>query len=109
MPHVSASAEFVRLTAHLLAFDRDSELHLLEGLPKEWLKPGAVTRLKGMQTLFGPLTMELRVAETGNHARLSVQPLPAKGGCSRLVVHVPAGGTRELSPVQIQDLSLEWK
>ncbi|MHB8861196.1 MAG: hypothetical protein ACYC6N_02245 [Pirellulaceae bacterium] len=31
MPHVSAAAEFIRLTGHLLAFDRDDELHLLEG------------------------------------------------------------------------------
>lgn len=109
MPHVSAAAEFVRLTAHLLAFDRDSELHLLEGLPKEWLKPGAVIRIKGMQTPFGPLTVELRVTEKGDRARLSVQPLPAKGECNRLVVHLPGGGIRESNPTEVQELSLEWK
>ena len=33
MPHNWASAEFIRLTVHLLALDRGDELHLLEGLP----------------------------------------------------------------------------
>jgi hypothetical protein len=109
MPHVSAAAEFVRLTAHLLAFDRDSELHLLEGLPKEWLKPGAVIRLNGMRTPFGPLTMDLKVTEEGKHGRLCVQPSFARDACSRLVVHLPGGITREISSVQAQHLSLEWK
>jgi hypothetical protein len=109
MPHVSAAAEFIRLTAHLLAFDRGSELHLLEGLPGEWFRPGAVTRLNGLETPFGPLSMQLKVAETGNRAHLSVQPLPAAGACTRLVVHLPGGGTKELSPVKSQDLDLEWK
>jgi hypothetical protein len=109
MPHVSAAAEFIRLAAHLLAFDRDSELHLLEGLPREWLKPGAVTGLQGVQTPFGPLTMQFSVDGSGKHARLRVQPLPAQGGCNRLVVHVPGGGVQELSPRQGQDVSLEWK
>ena len=33
MPHNWASAEFIRLTVHLLALDRGDELHLLEGMP----------------------------------------------------------------------------
>ena len=33
MPHNWASAEFIRLTVHLLELDRGDELHLLEGLP----------------------------------------------------------------------------
>jgi hypothetical protein len=109
MPHVSAAAEFIRLTAHVLAFDRDRELHLLEGLPREWLRPGAVVGLKGLRTPFGPLTMELRASQSGDRARLTLQPLCAEGGCTRLVVHVPGGGTREFDPSQLHDLSLEWK
>ena len=34
MPHVSASAEFIRLAGHLLAFDRGAELHLFEACPR---------------------------------------------------------------------------
>ena len=54
MPHNWASAEFIRLTVHLLELDRGDELHLLEGLPREWLRPGMVTRLNGVATPFGP-------------------------------------------------------
>jgi hypothetical protein len=86
MPHVSASAEFIRLTGHLLAFDRDDELHLLEGMPSVWAKPGMTTRVKKMGTPFGPLTMELTVADDGKTARLHVEPL-SDSSCSRLVVH----------------------
>jgi hypothetical protein len=49
MPHNWASAEFIRLVIHLLALDRGDQLHLLEGLPPEWLGPGMVTRLNGVR------------------------------------------------------------
>ena len=65
MPHNWASAEFIRLTTHLLALDHGDELHLLEGLPPEWTRPGMVTRLNGILTPFGPLHLELRIADDG--------------------------------------------
>jgi hypothetical protein len=86
MPHNWASAEFVRLAVHLLAIDRGSELHLLQGLPTAWTRPGMVTRLDGVATPFGPLHMTLAVDEDGRSARLTVEPLPA-GDCRRIVVH----------------------
>jgi len=104
MPHNWASAEFVRLTLHLLALDRGDDLHLLEGLPHQWLRPGAVTRLNGVVTPFGPLTMELNVARDGGRARLTVQPLRAERGCKRIVVHLPGGGTKELAPAKANKL-----
>ena len=55
MPHNWASAEFIRLATHLLELDRGDELHLLEGMPAQWLKAGMVTRLNGVLTPFGPL------------------------------------------------------
>ena len=61
MPHNWASAEFVRLTAHLLELDRGEELHLLEGMPAQWLKAGMATRLNGVLTPFGPLHMAVQV------------------------------------------------
>ena len=86
MPHNWASAEFIRLAVHLLAIDRGRELHLLEGLPRAWTRPGMVTRLRGVATPFGPLHMTLAVDEAGESARLTVDPLPA-GDCRRIVVH----------------------
>jgi arylsulfatase A-like enzyme len=98
MPHNWASAEFIRLTTHLIELDRGDDLHLFEGLPPEWLGAGMVTRLKGVLTPFGPLTLELRVASDGQNAALTVAPLPANNGCRSIVVHLPSGETKPFVP-----------
>jgi hypothetical protein len=111
MPHVSAAAEFIRLAGHLLAFDRGQELHLFEGLPTAWLKPGMVTRLNGLMTPFGPLTLELKVAADGQTASVHVGPL-RDPTCEKVVVHVggwtsdDARATRELAPDKGHDFTL---
>ncbi len=87
MPHNWASAEFVRLTVHLLEMDRGRELHLFEGLPLEWTKPGMVTRLNGIATPFGKLTMELKIAADGKAAHLRVEPLTG-AACQKIIVHL---------------------
>jgi len=96
MPHNWASAEFIRFTVHLLALDRGDELHLLEGLPPEWLGPGMVTRLDGVATPFGPLHLTVHVDQKGKSAALSVKPLAAN--CRAIVVHLPDGSTERLDP-----------
>ena len=95
MPHNWASAEFIRLTIHLLALDRGDELHLLEGLPPAWTGPGMVTRLDGVATPFGPLAMTLQTDKKGKTATLSVRPLAPN--CQAIVVHLPKGGTQRIS------------
>ena len=87
MPHNWASAEFIRLTIHLLELDRGDELHLLEGFPSEWAAPGMVTRLNGVLTPFGPLFMELQVAKDGNSARLKMKKL-AGNSLNKIVLHL---------------------
>jgi hypothetical protein len=87
MPHNWASAEFIRLTVHLLELDRGHELHLLEGLPLQWTRPGMVTRLKGIATPFGKLTMELKFADDGKTARLRVDPV-SDTACQKIIVHL---------------------
>ena len=96
MPHNWASAEFIRLVIHLLALDRGEELHLLEGLPPEWTGPAMNTRLNGVATPFGPLTMQLEVDKQGQSATLSVQPVAAS--CEAVVVHLPDGSTARILP-----------
>ena len=91
MPHNWASAEFIRLAVHLLELDRGDELHLLEGMPAQWLGPGMTTRLKGVATPFGPLHLTVQVSKDGRTATLDVQPLAAN--CKSVVVHRPDGGT----------------
>ena len=108
MPHNWASAEFIRLTVHLLAIDRGNELHLLEGLPTAWTKSGMVTKLNGIATPFGPLNMELKITPDGKSARLHVDPL-ADVSCQKIVVHlagwasVEMNATVKLDPMMAHD------
>jgi len=104
MPHNWASAEFIRLTVHLLALDRGDELHLFEGLPPEWTKPGMITKLTGIATPFGKLTMELKVATDGKTAALHVEPL-SDPSCRKIVVHLGRGLT--LNPRKTNDLTID--
>jgi hypothetical protein len=71
----------------MLALDRDNELHLFEGLPKEWVQAGMVTKLNGIATPFGKLYLTLKVDDSGKTARLKVERLPAKV-LERIVVHL---------------------
>ncbi len=89
MPHNWAGAEFIRLATHLLELDRGDQLHLLEGMPAQWLKAGMTTRLNGVLTPFGPLHMTVRADRQGKIATLEVKPLAAN--CRTVVVHLPDG------------------
>ncbi len=100
MPHNWASAEFIRLTVHMLALDRGDELHLFEGLPKEWTAAGMVTSLNGVATPFGKLYLTLKVDGDGKTATLKMKKLSAESP-RRIVVHLdewaPAAGEKALS------------
>jgi len=96
MPHNWASAELIRLVVHLLELDLGDELHLLEGLPHDWTQPGMVTRLNGIATPFGPLEMTLEIDGKGSSADLLVKHLAPN--CKAIIVHLPNGNTRRLSP-----------
>ena len=96
-PHNWASAEFIRLTVHLLALDRNKEMHLFEGLPKQWTKPGMVTQLNKIVTPFGPLTCSLRVGDDGTKATLQVEPL-SDPTCEKIVVHLSNWATKPPRP-----------
>lgn len=96
MPHNWGSAEFVRLAVHLLALDRGSELHLLEGLPHEWIQPDMITALKGIATPFGKLSFTLRVDKTGKKAQLDIDKLTDKF-CSAVYVHLDKLGKHKES------------
>lgn len=111
MPHNWASAEFIRLTVHLLALDRGNELHLFEGLPAEWAKPGMKTTLNGVATPFGPLTFALEIAQDGKKASLKIEPL-RESSCEKIIVHLSgwsraeAGKTIELKPAIANTLEI---
>jgi hypothetical protein len=87
MPHNWASAEFIRMTRNLLVLERGDELHLLEGIPRSWLAPGAVTELRDIATDFGPMTFKLEVAADGAKAHLSYTP-PTNDRLRKTIVHL---------------------
>ncbi len=99
MPHNWAGAEFIRLVRHLLVLERGDALHLFEGLPKAWAKPGAGIRLRDLATEFGPISLELRVADDGASARLKLDP-PARNRPAKIILHLDGWsgdrGTKEL-------------
>jgi hypothetical protein len=102
MPHNWASAEFIRLAVHLLALDRGREMHLFEGLPREWTQPGMLTKLDGIATPFGPLTCSLKVSDDGRSAALAVEPL-SDPSCEKVVVHLGRWAADDPQVVQTLD------
>ena len=98
MPHNWASAEFVRLVRHLLILERGDELHLLEGLPPAWARPGAAVRVRDVLTKFGLVRLELTVGPDGKK-RLLVEP-PKRNPAARVVVHL-SGWTGEKGTVDL--------
>jgi hypothetical protein len=87
MPHNWASAEFIRLVRHMLILERGNELHLFEGVPAKWARPGAVIQAKDIATEFGPVSLELRVAKNGSSAVLKLTP-PQRTSPTRIVLHL---------------------
>ncbi len=94
MPHNWASAEFIRLAVHLLAIDRGDELHLFEGLPCEWVKPGMETALNNIATPFGQLTLSLKVDKKGKIAKLKISRLTDES-CKKVIVHLGGWATSD--------------
>ncbi len=87
MPHNWASAEFIRLTRHLMILERGDELHLLEGLPAAWIRPGAEARFREIPTSFGPMSLALRISPDGRAATLDLDP-PSREPMAKIVVHL---------------------
>jgi hypothetical protein len=112
MPHNWASAEFIRLVRHLLVLERGEELHLFEGLPPAWIRPGAATRVRGALTEFGPVSLELRVSADGRTALLHLEP-PVRNPALKIVVHLDGWsgqtGTLELPAGQASDRQIELR
>ena len=87
MPHNWASAEFIRLVRHSLILERGNELHLFEGVPAKWARPGAVTSVREIATEFGPISFEFRVARNGDSGILKLTP-PQRTPPTRIVLHL---------------------
>ncbi len=65
MPHNWASAEFIRLVRNLLVMEIGDELHLLRGLPEEWIVAGKQVIVEETPTRFGPVSITVSADEDG--------------------------------------------
>lgn len=72
MPNSRMSAEFIRLVRHLIVMERGYELHLLEGVPSAWTKPGMEIKLQDVLTDFGPLDLRIKISDDGKTATLDM-------------------------------------
>jgi len=93
-PHNWASAEFIRLIAHLLVFERGDELHLFEGLPKSWLKPDTNLEINDIATRFGCFSMKMNVLKDGKTVKLQIS-YPKRYPPKQIVVHTKSWGKLE--------------
>jgi hypothetical protein len=87
MPHNWASAEFIRMVRHLLILERGRELHLFEGMPAAWSRPGATLSLVDMPTRFGPVTLSMSLTGNGRSGSIRITP-PTRARMDRMVVHL---------------------
>ncbi|MHB1037725.1 MAG: hypothetical protein ACYC35_24675 [Pirellulales bacterium] len=102
MPHNWASAELIRLVRHLLIVERGEELHLLEGLPAAWTRPGNETKLVEVPTSFGETSVTLAIDAAGNSAKLVVVP-PKREPPQKIVIHLERLGR------PIEEVTLDGK
>ncbi len=59
--------------------------------------------LSGVATPFGPLDLTVQADQDGKTVKLSVKPLAVN--CKAVIVHLPDGSTKRISPQQGGTLS----
>jgi len=87
MPHNWASGEFIRMARHMMILERGNELHLFEGLPVAWTKPGDNTVLKDIPTTFGKAEVELEMSNNGKIATVKITT-PDRENLEKVVLHL---------------------
>ncbi|MGC8886753.1 MAG: hypothetical protein ACP5MG_06305 [Verrucomicrobiia bacterium] len=89
MPHNWASAEFIRLLRNCLVLERENELHLLEGFPQCWIKPGASIKVNKILTEFGEISFEMRFSQNGKSCEIKLNP-PRRNPPNKILIHTEA-------------------
>jgi hypothetical protein len=81
-------ARFVSRVRDLLVHEQGNELWLTFGTPRRWLSPGNRIQLTDMPTLFGPVSLDLKAAESEIDGEIK---LPTRNPASKawLVLRVP--------------------
>ena len=61
MPHNWASAEFIRLVRNMLVFETKDQLHVLKGLPSQWLIASHSIEVNRTPTRFGEILLQVDI------------------------------------------------
>lgn len=107
MPHNWASAEFIRLTRHMLILERGQELHLLEGMPTAWTNPGDKIQMLEIPTSFGPITLYVTMSKDDRKAIITVQP-PKREPIEKIVLHLEQF-EREIRSIKVSEQTFPAK
>jgi hypothetical protein len=114
-PHGTYSAELVTLIRNMLVRDDGTRIYLLSAVPGEWLRPGAVTSIRGAPTTLGRVSFRLGAAAGGATLRwsapMSTDPVwPVPYGVRDF--HASAGrlsGRTLILPASSGTLRVTWK
>lgn len=105
MPNTRSGAEFIRMLRHLIVMERSNELHLFEGVPSSWTKPGMEIKLTNVLTDFGILNFAVQFASDGKTATLTMNlDISNRRAPQRIMLHLdgitgnPATLELELKP-----------
>lgn len=107
MPHNWASAEFVRLVRNLLVFEAGQKVHLLPGLPEEWLVAGEVLEIE-TPTAYGTVHLRLEIDSERRGGRLAIAIAPnGLAAPDGVQLTVPTGSGFQLEAVTLQGQPVE--
>ncbi len=71
-PTTCATGAMVRSVLYLFVSERGDGVELLSGMPAQWLTPGSRSGVKSLITTFGPVSVEVSVAEGGDRATIFI-------------------------------------
>ncbi len=108
VPHTMGNVQVIRTVRHFVAMERENTLDLLAGVPESWLTPGAHLRLDALPTLFGPLTLEMRINDVGTGGTIRVDPVGISGHPGGPVLHLDALKRLGYAARGGQDLPDRW-
>lgn len=88
MPHGWMCAAYVSLVRNMLVRESGRDLVLLSGVPRQWLKPGALISVRHFPTEFGTVSYSVEVSQNGLKLQFS-------GAKPAVVCRVILPGNRE--------------
>lgn len=86
-PHCFAAAMMPLLAGSMLAYEHDGDIHLLGSIPEEWLRAGAINRLKQWRTAGGVVSLTLSVSADGKTATLKLAPIDTHSPTTAIHLH----------------------